>query len=81
MNGTVNPVYPVVGGILLLLVIVCGLFALTWHGDVPAVDTLGVIGTIIGVVVGGLLHANGVTAGANAAGAPMPPADQVKPKP
>ncbi len=63
----------VVCGTAILLAILGGLFALTWHGSISGRDALTDIGIIAAAAIGALgVHA-GVKAGASAASPPPPP--------
>ncbi len=66
-------------GTLLLLGVIGAIVTLALHGTVAGAEAMVAITAIIGIGGGAFAVHAGVSAGANAAGAPMPPPTQPTP--
>lgn len=70
-----NPVQTICGTVILLAVLAL-IGALAIQGTVAGSEAMLAITSIISIAGGGFLVHAGVSAGANAAGSPMPPPEQ-----
>lgn len=73
---TLNPTISVIAGTILLLAVLVGIFLLAWHKILTGAETLGVIGTIVGLGAGlaGVKVASTSAVQTIAAASALPPA-------
>lgn len=71
-----NNIVQTVAGTVLLISVLASIVALALRGTVTGSDAMVAITAIIGIAGGAFAVHAGVSAGANAAGAPMPPPEQ-----